>query len=174
MLIRTATPADADAIAAIYDEAVRTGTASFEIEPPGPAELARRMRDIQAQGYPYFAAEDPAGGFLGYAYASAYRPRIAYRFTVENSVYVSPGAQGRGVGRALLTQLIAACEAKGFRQMIAVIGDSANAGSIALHTACGFTHAGILQASGFKFGRWIDTVLMQRPLGTGDQDTPST
>lgn len=171
MPIRPATPADIPAIAAIYGEAVRTGTASFELTPPGAAEMTRRHAAITESGYPYLIMEED-GALLGYAYASAFRPRVAYRHTVENSIYVAPFAQGRGVGRALLEALIAQCEAAGFRQMVAVIGDSANHGSIGLHRACGFHHVGVLAATGLKFGRWIDTVLMQRPLGAGSADTP--
>lgn len=171
MPIRPAAPADIPAIAAIYDEAVRTGTASFELTPPGASEMARRHAAIVEAGYPYLVKEED-GALQGYAYVSAFRPRIAYRHTVENSIYVDEGARGRGVGRALLDALIAECEARGFRQMVAVIGDSANAGSIALHRACGFTPIGILPATGLKFGRWIDTVLMQRPLGPGSATLP--
>ncbi|MDI4664585.1 N-acetyltransferase family protein [Xanthobacter autotrophicus] len=171
MPIRPATPADIPAIAAIYDEAVRTGTASFELTPPGVAEMTRRHAAVVEAGFPYLVMEED-GGVLGYAYASAFRPRIAYRHTVENSIYVAPAAQGKGIGRALLEALIAACAARGFRQMVAVIGDSANAGSIRLHRACGFADVGILPATGLKFGRWIDTVLMQRPLGPGAEGVP--
>ena len=168
MLIRPARPDDIAAILPIYVDAVLHGTASFEIEPPDEAEMLRRYLAITEAGFPYVVALDADGSLLGYAYAGPFRPRIAFRFTVENSVYVAPGAQKRGVGRALMDAVIAGCEAKGCRQMVAVIGDSANAGSIALHRACGFTDAGLLPATGYKFGRWIDTVLMQRPLGEGD------
>ena len=171
MPIRPAIPSDIPAIAAIYDEAVRTGTASFELQPPGAAEMARRHAAIVADGYPYLVLEED-GAIIGYAYVSAFRPRIAYRHTVENSIYVDASARGRGAGRRLLHALIEACTARGFRQMVAVIGDSANAGSIALHRACGFAGIGILPATGFKFGRWIDTVLMQRVLGPGDTTLP--
>ncbi|MEW6258044.1 MAG: N-acetyltransferase family protein [Pseudomonadota bacterium] len=170
MQIRPATPDDIPAIAALYGEAVRTGTASFELEPPTPQDMLGRFCAIQAGGYPYLVARDGEdGALLGYAYASAFRPRIAYRFTVENSVYVDPAAQGRGVGRALMEDLIARCTAAGFRQMVAVIGGSDNLGSIALHRACGFYDAGVLKATGFKFGRWLDTVFMQRELGEGER-----
>ena len=167
--VRPAVLADIPAITTIYDGAVRTGTASFELEPPGEAEMARRFTALGDSGHPYLAAVDADGTLLGYAYAGAFRPRIAYRYTVENSIYVSPDAQKRGVGRALMEALIAECETRGFRQMVAVIGDSANAGSIALHRACGFYDVGVLRATGLKFGRWIDTVLMQRDLGEGDR-----
>lgn len=167
MLIRPARPDDIAAIVPIYAEAVLHGTASFEIEPPDEAEMLRRYTAIRDGGFPYVVAVEEDGTLLGYAYAGPFRPRIAYRFTVENSVYVAPGAQKRGVGRALMDEVIRACESKGCRQMVAVIGDSANAGSIALHRACGFYDAGLLKNTGFKFGRWIDTVLMQRELGPG-------
>ncbi|MFG1420426.1 GNAT family N-acetyltransferase [Roseixanthobacter liquoris] len=172
MLIRLATHSDLPAISAIYDAAVRTGTASFELDPPGLEEMTRRFEALIAGGYPYFAALDPDGTVLGYAYAGAFRPRVAYRWTVENSVYVTPTAQGRGIGRALMNMLIAESEARGYRQMVAVIGDSANSGSIALHRACGFEDIGVLRNTGLKFGRWLDTVLMQRALGEGDGTVP--
>lgn len=171
MTIRPATAADIPAIAAIYDEAVRTGTASFELTPPGPEEMARRQAALLDGGYPYLVLEEE-GRVLGYAYAGAFRPRIAYRYTVENSIYVDEAARGRRVGRRLLEALILESEARGFRQMVAVIGDSGNAGSIALHRACGFAPIGILPATGLKFGRWIDTVLMQRALGPGATTLP--
>ncbi|MEP9376721.1 N-acetyltransferase family protein [Aquabacter sp. CN5-332] len=173
MLIRPALPSDIPAIAAIYGEAVRTGTASFELEPPDEMEMMRRFQALHDSGHPYLAAvEDEGGPLLGYAYAGPFRPRIAYRWTVENSVYVAPDAHKRGVGRALMVALITDCEAKGFRQMIAVIGGSDNLGSIALHRACGFYDVGVMRATGFKFGRWLDTVLMQRDLGEGDETLP--
>lgn len=172
MLLRPATLADVPAIADIYDDAVRTGTASFELDPPGVGEMTRRFDALMAGDYPYLVAVDTDETLLGYAYAGAFRPRIAYRFTVENSIYVAPGAQRRGVGKALLTALVRECEARGFRQMVAVIGDSANAGSIGVHRACGFRDVGIIKSSGLKFGRWLDTVLMQRDLGPGDSTIP--
>jgi L-amino acid N-acyltransferase YncA len=171
--IRPATSADIPAIARIYGEAVIAGTATFELEPPGEAEMAARMRQVTDGGYPYLTAE-LEGGVAGYAYAGAYRLRPAYRFTVENSVYVSPLAQRRGVGRALLAALIVECGRRGFRQMVAVIGDSANqAASIALHRAAGFREVGTLADVGFKHGRWLDTLLMQRRLGDGGATPPS-
>jgi phosphinothricin acetyltransferase len=149
---------------------VRYGTASFEIEPPDEAEMARRYEALRADGYPYLTAEQD-GTLAGYAYAGPYRPRPAYRWTIESSVYVAPHAQRRGVGRALLQQLILESESCGFRQMIAVIGDSANDASIQLHRAAGFRMIGTLDNVGYKFDRWLDSVLMQRPLGPaiGDQ-----
>ncbi len=166
-----ATAAHIPAITAIYAEAVVHGTASWELEPPDAAEMARRLADVQGRGYPCLAAL--AGEVVvGYAYASAYRPRPGYRFTVEDSVYVAPGWQGRGIGRRLLAAVIDATTALGYRQMIAVIGDSGNAASIALHASLGFRHAGLLRSVGFKHGRWLDGVLMQRSLGEGDATLP--
>lgn len=172
-IIRLATAADIPAITAIYRHAVLHGTASWELDPPDAAEMARRREAILAGGYPYLAVVSD-GVLRGYAYASAYRPRPAYRATVENSIYIAPDAQGRGVGTALLTALMAACVERGFRQMIAVIGDSANAASIGLHTRCGFQMIGTHPNVGLKFGRWLDTVMMQRPLGQGADTLPAT
>lgn len=169
--IRDSQDEDVPALAAIYQHAVRTGTASFELDPPSVEEFARRRRTVLDGGFPYLAAELD-GQAVGYAYASVYRPRPGYRFTVENSVYVAPGLQGRGIGKALLPALVARCEAAGFRLIIAVIGDSANLASIALHRASGFTHAGTLPGVGWKLGRWLDTVLMVRPLGPGTAEPP--
>ena len=164
--IRPARLSDIPAITRIYDHAVKHGTASFELEPPDEAEMTRRMTAVLDGGFPYIAAETE-GTFAGYAYASFYRTRPAYRFTVENSVYVAPDMHRRGIGKILLTKLIEECTARGFRQMIAVIGDSDQAASIGLHAACGFTPAGNLRSIGWKFGRWLDTPLMQRALGPG-------
>ena len=172
MLIRPSAPADVPAIAAIYGHHVLTGFGSFEEEPPSMSDMAERREAIVARGLPYLVAED-AGRVLGYAYAGPFRPRAAYRYTVEDSVYVAPDAQGRGAGRALLTELIVVCEALGLRQMVAVIGDSGNAGSIALHRALGFEDIGVGQGFGFKHGRWVDIVWMQKALNGGDQAPPS-
>jgi phosphinothricin acetyltransferase len=169
--IRPATPADIPAITRIYAHAVTHGTASFELEPPDETEMARRMRALADGGYPYLVAEID-GAVAGYAYAGLYRARPAYRFTVENSVYVAPQAHRRGVGRVLLARLIAECETRNYRLMIAVIGDSAQTPSIELHRAAGFTMVGTLEGVGYKFGRWLDTVLMQRPLGKGRSAPP--
>ena len=166
--IRAATPTDAPRIAAIYGYEVLTGTATWEYDPPDVPEITRRMAAILAGGYPYLVAEDDPGLVLGYAYASSYRARIGYRYTVENSVYVDRAAHGQGIGKALMLELIARCEALGFRQMVAVIGDSENHASIALHTSVGFRHMGTLPALGYKFERWLDFVAMQRALGPGD------
>jgi phosphinothricin acetyltransferase len=171
VLVRDSRDADLPALAAIYAHAVRFGTASFEYEPPDEAAFARRRADVLAKAFPYLAAEID-GAVVGYAYASTYRPRPGYRFCVEDSVYVAPDRQGQGIGRALLPPLIASCEAMGLRLMIAVIGDVENAASIRLHAACGFRHAGTLPAMGWKHGRWLDSVLMTRPLGAGASTAP--
>ncbi len=168
ILIRPVAPLDAGAITAIYAPAVLHGTATFELDPPGTDEMLQRIQAITAAGFPYLVAER-AGEVIGYAYANVYRSRPAYRFTVEDSVYVADHAQGQGVGRALLGALVDETAARGYRQMIAVIGDSRQWNSIALHRACGFTFAGTLHAVGYKFDRWIDSVLMQRRLGAGDE-----
>jgi phosphinothricin acetyltransferase len=170
--LREATPHDVPRIAAIYAHHVLHGLASFEIDPPDEATIARRFADVRARGLPYLAAEAD-GRVVGYAYAAPYRSRPAYRHTVEDSVYVDRAAAGRGIGRRLLEQLVAEATALGHRQMIAVIGDSGNRASIALHEACGFERVGLLPSVGFKLGRWVDSVLMQRPLGAGHATLPS-
>jgi L-amino acid N-acyltransferase YncA len=159
------------AITRIYGHAVETGTASFELTPPDEGEMTRRMQALLDGKFPYFVAGID-GKVAGYAYASLYRTRPAYRFTVEDSVYVAPEMQRRGIGKALLDRLIEACTALGFRQMIAVIGDSDQAASIAVHRACGFADAGNLRNIGWKFERWLDTPLMQRALGPGAETKP--
>jgi phosphinothricin acetyltransferase len=169
--IRAATPQDIPAITRIYAHAVRYGTASFEIDPPDEAEMARRQRALIDGGYPYIVGESD-GAVAGYAYAGPYRTRPAYYWSVENSIYVDPGMQRRGIGRALLDRLVAEAQARGFRQMIAVIGDSAQTPSIELHRAAGFRLIGTIEAVGFKHGRWLDTVLMQRALGQGANAPP--
>ncbi|MCK0206607.1 N-acetyltransferase family protein [Starkeya koreensis] len=158
-------------VQAIYAHHVRHGLASFEEVPPSLAEMATRRAHVRALGLPYLVAER-GGALLGFAYASAYRPRPAYRFTVEDSVYVAAGHGGEGIGSALLGALIARCEEGPWRQMLAVIGDSGNTASLALHSRLGFRTAGTFQSVGFKFGRWVDSVLMQRPLGPGDTSPP--
>jgi len=170
-LIRASRDDDIPAVAAIYGHWVWHGLASFETDPPDAAELARRRGAMLAAGYPYLVAEQD-GALAGYAYASAYRPRPAYRFAVENSVYVAPDGQRGGAGAALLDALVARCEAQGFRLMVAVIGDSANAPSIGLHQRAGFARAGLLPAIGWKHGRWLDSVLMTRVLGPGAATPP--
>jgi phosphinothricin acetyltransferase len=167
LLVRPSRASDIEAIAAIYARHVHEGTGSCELEAPDAAEMARRRDAILAGGWPWLVAEGNDGGVLGYAYASPFRPRRAYRFCVEDSVYIASEAQGRGIGRLLLAELLARCAALGARQMLAVIGDADNAGSIALHRALGFEHTGVLKAAGWKFGRWLDVVLMQRALGLG-------
>ncbi|MFE1602565.1 GNAT family N-acetyltransferase [Methylobacterium sp. ID0610] len=171
VIVRACGPDDIPAVQAIYAQAVLTGRASFELDPPDLPEMRRRHAGLVEAGFPYLAALRD-GELLGYAYAGPYRARPAYRGTVENSVYVDPARHGRGVGRLLLGGLIAAAEERGFRQMVAVIGDSANLASIRLHAALGFGHAGILRAVGWKHGQWLDTVLMQRALGAGDAAPP--
>jgi len=169
--IRDADLTDIPAITHIYAHAVRNGTASFELDPPDEAEMARRWCALRAGGYPYFVAVRD-GAVAGYAYAGPYRARPAYRWSVEDSIYIDPAAQRRGIGRALLDRLIAEAQARGFRQMIAVIGDAAQTPSIELHRAAGFRLVGTLESVGFKFGRWLDSVLMQRALGPGATKPP--
>jgi phosphinothricin acetyltransferase len=170
--IRPTTATDLPAIAEIYAHEVREGTATFELVPPDLAEMTRRFQALIDGGFPYIVAVID-GSVVGYAYASSYRPRPAYRFTVENSVYLRPAIHRRGIGRKLLERLIAECETRGFRQMIAVIGDSANSGSIGVHAACGFQMIGTHPHVGLKFGRWLDTVMMQRELGEGASTVPA-
>lgn len=164
--IRDATEADVPAIATIYAEHVLHGNASFEEVPPDEAEIARRMRDIRDRGFPYLVCE-AEGRVAGYAYAGPYRTRSAYRFTVENSVYVASDATGRGVGTKLLAELIARCKAGPWRSIVAIIGDSANHPSINLHRRFGFEHVGTIRNAGFKHGRWLDSVIMQLDLRSG-------
>lgn len=167
LLIRPSTDADLPAITAIYADNVLHGTGTFELEPPDEAEMARRRADVLSKGLPWLVAER-AGVVLGYAYANHFRPRLAYRFCVEDSIYLAPQAKGQGVGSLLLAELMARCTAAGARQMVAVIGDSANLGSIGVHRRLGFEDAGILKSAGWKFDAWRDVVLMQRSLGLGD------
>jgi len=169
--IRPATEADLPAITKIYEHAVLEGTATFELTAPDLAEMTRRFKALKDGGYPYLVAGFD-GRVAGYAYAGPYRPRPAYRFTVENSIYLDPATHRRGIGLKLLQCLIDECEKRGYRQMIAVIGDSANAGSIGVHTRCGFQMIGTHPDVGLKFGRWLDTVMMQLPLGEGAATVP--
>jgi L-amino acid N-acyltransferase YncA len=169
--IRTATTADIVAITRIYAHAVAHGTASFELEPPDEAEMARRQQALLGRNFPYIVAE-LAGTVVGYAYAGPYRDRRAYDWCVEDSLYIAPELHRKGIGRLLLTRLVAESEARGFRQIIGVIGDSANTASVAVHAAVGFRLIGHFQSIGFKHGRWLDTVLMQRALGGGDALPP--
>ena len=169
--IRPAVLVDIPAITRIYVQAVLHGTASFELTPPDEAEMTRRMQALLDGGFPYIVAEN-GGAILGYAYAGPYRTRPAYRFTVENSVYVAHDSHRRGVGKALLQALIDACTEKGFRLMVAVIGDSKQAASIGLHEDAGFKHVGVFENIGYKFDGWLDSVLMQRALGPGASKPP--
>ncbi|MCA1368928.1 N-acetyltransferase [Bradyrhizobium sp. BRP14] len=170
--LRDAVAADLPAITEIYRESVLNGVATYEVTPPSEAEMALRFSTITGNGYPYVVAVDERGAVLGYAYASAFRTRAAYRFLVEDSIYLAPEARGKGIGRALLEELIRRCTALGFRQMVAVIG-GAHPSSIALHRALGFEHQGLMKATGFKHGRWLDTAIMQRPLGEGMETDPA-
>lgn len=165
-LVRPSVDADLDAITAIYGWNVQHGTGTFELDAPDRAEMARRRDDVLARGWPWLVAERD-GRVAGYAYANAFRPRAAYRWCVEDSIYLASDAVGQGVGSALLAELVARCEESGARQMIAVIGDSANAGSVGVHRRLGFEPAGTLRAAGWKFGRWLDVVMMQKTLGAG-------
>ena len=169
--IRDATRADFAAITAIYAGHVRHGTTSFEIEPPGEDELIARWQAILARSLPYLVAI-LGSTVQGFAYAAPYRPRLAYRYTLEHSIYIARGAERAGLGSLLIEPLIERCTALGYRQMVAVIGDSANHASIGFHTRHGFRPAGVLPAVGYKFERWVDSVLMARPLGEGDRSPP--
>jgi phosphinothricin acetyltransferase len=170
--VRVATASDVTAIQAIYADSVHTGTATYEYVAPDADEMRRRFDAIVGAGYPYFVAAGTGGDVVGYAYASVYRPRPGYRYTVEDSVYVAANAARRGIGRALLSTLIAACTARGDRLMIAILGDTANVATTALHRALGFEVAGRLPGVGFKFGRWLDGLLMCRALGDGLTSPP--
>ena len=171
MIIRAATLADVPAIAAIYGHHVLYGLGTFEETAPSEADMAARMEAVQAKALPYLVAERDAA-ILGFAYAAPFRLRSAYRFTVEDSVYIAPGAIGQGVGRKLLLAVIEACEALGVRQITAVIGDSGNAASIGLHAALGFARTGASRSVGYKHGRWVDIVFMQKALNGGDETPP--
>jgi len=171
LIVRPSTAADLPALSRIYGHAVLHGTGTFELDRPDEAEMARRRDDVLSKGLPWLVAEG-AGQVLGYAYANHFRPRRAYRFCLEDSIYLDPAAHGQGIGRLLLAELLAQCAARGARQMLAVIGDSTNAGSIGVHRACGFEPAGEFKAAGWKFERWLDVVLMQKPLGEGSTSAP--
>lgn len=171
MLVRPASDADLASIQSIYAHHVLHGLASFEEEAPSLREMKSRFDEVSARGLPYLVAED-AGAVLGYGYCTPYRTRSAYRYSLEDSVYVREGQHRKGIGKAILVQLITRCESLGYRQLIAVIGDSAQAASIGLHAGLGFLRAGTLRSVGFKFGRWVDTIIMQRPLGRGDGTRP--
>ncbi|MDP3896943.1 MAG: N-acetyltransferase family protein [Mesorhizobium sp.] len=169
--IRAARAADIARVAMIYADAVIHGTASYELEPPSLSDMEQRFTALAASGYPYVVATS-GGDILGYAYAGPFRPRRAYRFMVEDSIYLAPEAQGRGIGRLLLGRLVQECTSRGFRQIAAVIGDGErNLASVRLHAAAGFRHAGVLEGSGYKHGRWLDTVFMQLTIN-GGKDLP--
>ena len=172
-ILRDASPDDAHAIAALYGHYVRTSPATFEEQAPDDGEIRARLAAISGAGLPWRVALDANGALAGYAYAALYRSRTAYRYTVENSVYVAPAALCRGIGSALMRDLIARCTHAGYRQMLAVIGDSANEASIRLHAKLGFELIGVHRAVGFKFGRWIDVVHMQLALGDGATTLPA-
>jgi L-amino acid N-acyltransferase YncA len=171
-LIRPSVADDLPQITAIYEWNVLNGTGTFELEAPDLAEMTRRRNDVLGKGLPWLVTERN-GQVLGYAYANHFRPRRAYRFCLEDSIYLADAARGQGVGKLLLAELIKQCEAQGARQMLAVIGDSANAGSIGVHRSLGFEHTGLLKASGWKFGAWRDVVIMQRALGAGETTAPA-
>jgi L-amino acid N-acyltransferase YncA len=171
MLIRPAAPDDLPSIQSIYAYHVLHGLASFEEEAPPLEEMRRRFEEVTRHGLPYLVAAEKTE-ILGYGYCTRYRPRSAYRFSLEDSIYVRHGMQGKGIGKAVLGELIARCEALNYRQIIAVIGDSGNAASISAHASLGFVRAGNLRSTGYKSGRWVDTVIMQRPLGPGDGTKP--
>ncbi|MES2954899.1 MAG: N-acetyltransferase family protein [Pseudomonadota bacterium] len=171
-LIRPSREDDLPAITAIYAHHVLHGTGTFETEPPSVADMGTRRADVLSKGLPYLVAEE-AGTVVGFAYGNWFKPRPAYRYSVEDSIYLAPDAGGKGVGRALLSELLARCESAGIRKIMAIIGDSANAGSVGLHRALGFTQVGIVASCGWKFGAWRDIVIMQKPLGAGDTLPPS-
>lgn len=172
MQIRPASEADIADIHAIYENAVLTGTGTYELDPPSQSEMLKRLRHVTGNGFPWLVAEE-GGVVLAYAYASPFRTRPAYRWTIEDSVYVAPEAKGKGIGKLLLQSLIDICSTMGFHQMVAVIGDGkGNKGSVALHQSLGFLHSGTIAGSGFKFGQWIDTVIMQKPLNGGIDQRP--
>jgi phosphinothricin acetyltransferase len=171
LTLRPSVPGDLEAIAQIYAWHAEHGTGTFELVGPDVNEMRRRRDDVLTKSLPWLVAER-GGQVVGYAYANHFRPRLAYRFAVEDSVYVTPAAQGQGIGRLLLAELIARCEASGARQMFAVIGDSANAASVGVHRELGFTDVGVMRAAGWKFERWLDVVILQRRLGLGEHSPP--
>lgn len=172
-LIRPSTEHDLPAITRIYGHHVLHGTGTFETTPPTLEEMTARRADVLSKGLPWLVAEE-AGQVLGFAYGNWFKPRPAYRFSVEDSIYLAPEAAGQGLGRALLAELLATLERGGIRKVMAVIGDSANAGSIGVHRALGFEQVGVIQACGWKFGRWLDIVMMQRAIGEGDRTPPES
>jgi phosphinothricin acetyltransferase len=172
MLIRDAAEADIPAITAIYAHHVLHGTGTFEEEPPAEPEMAQRLAKVQGQGWAWLVAEAEDGRVIGYSYYAQFRDRSAYRHTAEDAIYIRDDVRGQGVGKALVQALLARAEAQGFRQMLAVIGDSENTGSIGLHVSLGFRQVGVLKSVGVKFGRWVDVVMMQHTLGEGDRALP--
>jgi phosphinothricin acetyltransferase len=170
--IRPSRDTDVAAITAIYSHHVLTGTGTFEVTPPTESDMSARRADVLTKGLPYLVVED-ASGVVGFAYCNWFKPRPAYRFSAEDSIYLAPRAHGKGLGRLLLQELMAQAERAGVRKLIAVIGDSANQGSIGVHNGCGFTHVGVLSACGWKFDRWLDVVLMERSLGQGATTNPA-
>ncbi len=170
-MIRPSRDEDIAAITAIYAHHVLNGTGTFEIDPPSVADMTSRRADVLSKGLPYIVAEE-AGQVIGYAYCTWFKPRPAYRFSAEDSIYLAPGVHGKGIGRALLAELAAQAERVGIRKLIAVIGDSSNAGSVGVHRSLGFEHVGILKSCGWKFDQWLDVVLMEKALGPGDS-TPA-
>jgi phosphinothricin acetyltransferase len=170
-VVRASLESDLAAITSIYAEHVRSGTATFEVDPPDAEEMGRRRSDVVGRGLPYLVAES-GGTVVGFAYAAPYRPRAAYRYSLEDSIYLRADAQGRGLGKRLLAELLRLCEQGEWRQMIAVVGDSGNQASIRLHRALGFVDVGTQRAVGFKLGRWLDIVVLQRALGEGDRTLP--
>jgi L-amino acid N-acyltransferase YncA len=171
LVIRPSSEADLPAITAIYAHAVLNGTGTFETEAPEQPEIARRRQEVLGRGLPWLVAER-GGVVLGYAYANYFRPRLAYRFCLEDSIYLKPDTHGQGIGKLLLAELAARCEALGARQMLAVIGDSQNLGSIGVHRSLGFEPTGVIKDAGWKFGRWLDVVMMQKQLGQGADSAP--
>ncbi len=170
-LIRPSRDEDVAAITAIYAHHVLTGTGTFEIEPPTEADMANRRADVLAKGLPYLVVED-GGRVIGFAYCNWFKPRPAYRFSAEDSIYMASDAHRKGLGKALLAELCTRAERAGVRKLLAVIGDSANTGSVGVHTALGFSHVGVLKSCGWKFDRWLDVVMMEKPLGAGDTTAP--
>lgn len=170
-IIRPSRDEDVPAITAIYGHHVLHGTGTFEVDPPSETDMAARRADVLGKGLPYLVAEDN-GRVIGFAYCNWFKPRPAYRFSAEDSIYMAPDLHRRGLGRALLAELAARAQAGGVRKLIAVIGDSANAGSIGVHRSIGFTHVGVLKSCGWKFDQWRDIVLMEKVLGAGDATSP--
>ena len=173
LIIRNSLPEDIPAITAIYKHHVLHGTGTFEIDPPSCDDMANRRADVIGKGLPYLVAAE-GSQILGFAYCNWFKPRPAYRFSAEDSIYLAPEALGRGLGRSLLAELMQRAEAAGVRKLIAVIGDSANQGSIGVHQSVGFTHVGVLKSCGWKFDRWLDVVLMDKALGAGDSSAPDS